>query len=71
VANNKALKLQIGSEQTLGNYICGQQQDIQVLNRQIPINVDDSEELTKDVNRQTIERYGEGGPQFPVDDIYS
>ena len=68
VANNKALKLQIGSEQTWAITSVDSSQDIQVLNRQIPINVDDSEELTKDVNRQTIERYGEGGPQFPVDD---
>jgi len=34
-------------------------QDIQVLNRQIPINVDDSEEIDEDVNHRTIERYGE------------
>jgi hypothetical protein len=68
VANNKALKLQIGSEQTWAITSVDSSQDIQVLNRQIPINVNDSEELTKDVNRQTIERYGEGEPQFPVDD---
>jgi transcriptional regulator with XRE-family HTH domain len=69
VANNKALKLQIGSEQTWAITSVDSSQDIQVLNRQIPINVDDSEELTKIVNRRTIERYGEGEPQFPVDDI--
>jgi len=68
VANNKALTLNIGSEQTWAITSVDSSQDIQVLNRQIPINVDDSEELTKDVNRQTIERYGEGEPQFPVDD---
>jgi hypothetical protein len=68
VANNKGLKLQIGSEQTWAITSVDSSQDIQVLNRQIPINVNDSEELTKDVNRQTIERYGEGEPQFPVDD---
>jgi hypothetical protein len=68
VANNKALKLQIGSEQTWAITSVDSSQDIQVLNRQIPINVDDSEELTKIVNHRTIERYGEGEPQFPVDD---
>jgi hypothetical protein len=68
VANNKALKLQIGSEQTWAITSVDSSQDIQVLNRQIPINVDDSEELTKIVNHKTIERYGEGESQFPVDD---
>jgi DNA-binding CsgD family transcriptional regulator len=68
VANNKALTLNIGSEQTWAITSVDSSQDIQVLNRQIPINVNDSEELTKDVNRQTIERYGEGEPQFHVDD---
>jgi len=43
-------------------------QDVQVLNRQIPINVDDSEELTVKVNRRTIERYGKGEEQFPEDE---
>jgi hypothetical protein len=68
VANHKALILQIGSEQTWAITSVDSSQDIQVLNRQIPINADDSEELTKKVNRRTLERYGEGEPQFPVDD---
>ena len=68
VANSKALTLQIGSEQTWAITSVDSSQDIQVLNRQIPINVDDSEELTKKVNRHTIERYGKGEQQFPVDD---
>jgi len=68
VANHKALILQIGSEQTWAITSVDSSQDIQVLNRQIPINVDDSEELTKKVNQRTLERYGEGEPQFPVDD---
>lgn len=68
VANNKALTLQIGAEQTWAITSVDSSQDIQVLNRQIPINVDDSEELTRKVNNRTVERYGEGEPQFPVDD---
>jgi primase-polymerase (primpol)-like protein len=39
-------------------------QDIQVLNRQLPINVDDSDEMTKQVNDRTIERYGNGEVVF-------
>jgi len=68
VANSKALTLQIGSEQTWAITSVDSSQDIQVLNRQIPINVDDSEELTKRVNQHTIERYGKGEQQFPVDE---
>ena len=68
VANSKALTLQIGSEQTWAITSVDSSQDIQVLNRQIPINVDDSEELTRRVNQHTIRRYGEGEPQFPVDE---
>ena len=43
-------------------------QDIQVLNRQLPINVDDSVELTKLVNNKTVERYAKGELQQPVDE---
>jgi transcriptional regulator with XRE-family HTH domain len=68
VANYKALKLEIGSEQTWAITSVDSSQDIQVLNRQIPINVDDSEELTKKVNRHTLERYGTGETQFPIDE---
>jgi len=68
VANHKGLTLEIGSEQTWAITSVDSSQDIQVLNRQIPINVDDSEELTKIINHRTIERYGEGEHQFPVDD---
>ena len=39
-------------------------QDIQVLNRQLPINVDDSDDMTKQVNERTIERYGKGEVVF-------
>ena len=39
-------------------------QDIQVLNRQLPINVDDSDDMTKQVNDRTIERYGKGEVVF-------
>ncbi len=43
-------------------------QYIQVLNRQLPINVDGSAETTTLVNAATIERYGKGEVQFTVDE---
>jgi predicted transcriptional regulator len=64
----KAAILEIGSEQTWAITSVDGSQDIQVLNRQIPINADDSEDLTRKVNARTIQRYGEGDEQFPVDD---
>lgn len=68
VANHKALTLTIGSEQTWAITSVDANQDVQVLNRQIPINVDDSIELTKKVNDRTIERYGKGEEQYPTDE---
>jgi hypothetical protein len=60
--------LYIGSEQTWAITAVDASQDIQVLNRQIPINVDDSEKLTIDVNKSTIERYASGREQFFMDE---
>ena len=68
VKKQEPLTLHIGSEQTWAVTSVDGSQDIQVLNRQIPINVDDSEELTKKVNTRTIERYGKGEEQFPEDE---
>jgi len=63
-----AAKLEIGSEQTWAITSVNNDQDIQVLNRGIPINVDDSVELTKLVNARTVERYGMGEGVKPVDE---
>ena len=63
-----AATLEIGSEQTWLITSVDASQDIQVLNRQIPINVDDSTELTKKVNDRTIERYGKAEEQRPTDE---
>lgn len=60
--------LYIGSEQTWAITAVDASQDIQVLNRQIPINVDDSKELTNKVNRSTIDRYTNGQEQFFIDE---
>lgn len=68
VKKQEALTLHIGSEQTWAVTSVDSSQDIQVLNRQIPINVDDGEELTRRVNARTIERYGKGEEQFLVGD---
>jgi hypothetical protein len=68
VKKQEPLTLHIGSEQTWAVTSVDSSQDVQVLNRQIPINVDDSEELTVKVNRRTIERYGKGQEQFPEDE---
>jgi len=62
-----ATTLTIGKEQVWAITSVDSSQDIQVLNRQIPINVDDSEELTKRVNEKTVERYTKGEPLLPVD----
>ncbi len=62
------LTLHIDSEQTWAITSVDSSQDIQVLNRQIPINVDDSTELTSRVNKKTIERYTKGDPQFIEDE---
>jgi len=68
VKKQEPVTLQIGSEQTWAITSVDGSQDIQVLNRQLPINVDDSEELTRAVNARTIERYGRGEEQFPEDE---
>ena len=68
VANHEAKTLTIGREQTWAITSVDGSQDIQVLNRQLPINVDDSTELTKEVNGLTVERYGKGEVSHPVDE---
>lgn len=68
VANHKPMTLFIGSEQTWAITSVDGSQDIQVLNRQLPINVDDSTELTREVNDLTVERYGKGEVSHPVDE---
>ena len=68
VVNQEPVVLTIGSEQTWAITSVDSSQDVQVLNRQIPINVNDSECLTKLVNQKTIERYGKGQAQFPEDE---
>jgi hypothetical protein len=60
VSDGKPMTLEVGSEQTWVITSVDASQDIQVLNRQLLINVDDSEEMTKLVNKKTIERYGKG-----------
>jgi DNA primase large subunit len=67
VINHQAASLQIGSEQTWAITSVDSSQDIQVLNRQLSINVDDSKELTKKVNDKTVQRYNDGETQQPVD----
>jgi hypothetical protein len=67
VANHAAVILTIGKEQTWAITSVDGSQDIQVLNRQLPINVNDSIELTKLVNNKTVERYVKGELLQPVD----
>ena len=67
VVNHEAATLKIGKEQTWAITSVDSSQDIQVLNRQMPINVDDSVELTKLVNNKTVERYSKGEVQLPTD----
>jgi len=64
VVRQAAKTLHAGAEQTWAITSVDASQDIQVLNRQIPINLDDSIELTQQVNRHTISRYGRGEAQF-------
>lgn len=66
VANHAAVVMEIGSEQTWAITSVDSSQEIQVLNRQLPININDSAELTEKVNKKTIERYSAGGLQFPL-----
>ena len=58
--------LQIGGEQTWAITSVDSSQEIQVLNRQLPINVDDSVDLTVKVNNLTIKRYCQGESQYPI-----
>ena len=67
VANHAPVTLSIGKEQTWAITSVDSSQDIQVLNRQFPINVNDSVELTKLVNNKTVERYSRGEVQQPTD----
>jgi len=66
VANHEGKTLTIGSEQTWAITSVDSSQEIQVLNRQVPINVDDSLDLTAKVNELTIKRYADGERQYPV-----
>lgn len=66
VANHEGKTLTIGSEQTWAITSVDASQEIQVLNRQVPINVDDSLDLTIKVNELTIKRYADGERQYPV-----
>ncbi len=66
VANHEGKTLSIGSEQTWAITSVDASQEIQVLNRQMPINIDDSLDLTKKVNDLTIKRYADGERQYPV-----
>jgi len=68
VANHAPMTLTIGKEQLWCITSVDSSQDIQVLNRQLPINVDDSVDLTRQVNGRIIERYAKGEPQQPVDE---
>ncbi len=66
VSNHMAMLMEIGAEQTWAITSVDSSQEIQVLNRQLPINIDDSKDLTKKVNKKTIERYSNGKVQFPL-----
>jgi primase-polymerase (primpol)-like protein len=68
VVKQLAKTLEIGSEQTWAITSVNNDQDIQVLNRSIPINVDDSVELTAKVNNLTVKRYGIGEAAKLVDE---
>jgi len=69
VKKQEAAELPIGSEMTWCVTSVDASQDIQVLNRQIPLNTDDSDELTAKVNDFTIDLYGEGSPELYEDDM--
>jgi len=68
VKKQEAATLKIGSEMTWCVTSVDASQDIQVLNRQIPLNTDDSQDLTAKVNGFTISSYGEGVGELYVDD---
>lgn len=60
----KPVTIEVGSEIMWAITSVDASEDIQVLNRQIPINVDSSEETTKKVIGHIIERYGEGKEKY-------
>jgi hypothetical protein len=66
VINHMPAVQEIGSEQTWAITSVDSSQEIQVLNRQLPINVDDSVQLTIEVNNLTIKRYCQGESQYPI-----
>lgn len=66
VSNHMAMLMEIGAEQTWAITSVDSSQEIQVLNRQLPININDSKDLTQKVNKKTIERYSNGKVQFPL-----
>lgn len=66
VTNHEGKTLTIDSEQTWAITSVDASQEIQVLNRQMPINIDDSLGLTKRVNEMTVQRYANGERQYPV-----
>jgi hypothetical protein len=68
VVKQQAATREIGSEQTWAITSVNNDQDIQVLNRSLPINVDDSVELTRAVNNRTVKRYGVGEAVKVVDE---
>jgi hypothetical protein len=68
VANHEAKTLMISSEQTWAITSVDSSQEIQVLNRQLPVNVDDSLTLTVEVNNLTVKRYCDGEIQYPVNE---
>lgn len=68
VIKQRPVTLEIGSEITWFVTSVDPNQDIQVLNRQIPDNIDDSVETTIKVNQRILERYGKGEAAYPVDE---
>lgn len=68
VIKQHAAVLNIGSEMTWAVSTVDSSQDLQVVNRQIPLNTDDSRELTSEVNKLTIAGYGSGKAALPVDE---
>ena len=68
VIKQQAATLPIGSEMTWAVASVDASQDMQVINRQIPLNTNDTRELTHAVNELTIARYGEGKPKLNIDD---
>lgn len=68
VIDGKPDTLELNPEQTWAITSIDASQDIQVLNRQIMINMDDSEEMTRQVNSRTINRYGNGEILYALDE---